>query len=105
MSTDGSIKHEPGGRGHVPSEGHVPVLADAEGFEPSRRLIAGQLLSRQRPSAPRARIHLGSLGAAGGTRTPDARLFRPTLYRLSYRGEEQRKTLAPRRGVEPLASG
>ena len=26
------------------------------------------------------------LGAAGGIRTPDARLFRPALYPLSYRG-------------------
>lgn len=31
--------------------------------------------------------HLGvCVGAAGGTRTPHARLFRPALYQMSYRG-------------------
>jgi hypothetical protein len=65
----------------------IPVLADAEGG--------------QRPSASRARVQLGSLGAAGGNRTPDARTFNPTFYLLNYRGSD----LAPRAGVEPAASG
>lgn len=41
------------------------------------------------------------IGAAGGIRTLDARLFRPALYQLSYRGID----LALRAGVEPAASG
>lgn len=33
-----------------------------------------------------SRLESPSIGAAGGNRTPDARLFRPALFRLSYRG-------------------
>lgn len=42
-------------------------------------------------------------GAVGGNRTPDARTFNPTFYRLNYRGDDSSE-MAPRRGVEPLAS-
>jgi hypothetical protein len=80
----------------VYSQAHSTALPHTHQLVPPARLErATSGFVDRRSDSTELRRH--ETGAAGGPRTPDARLFKPALFRLSYRGND----LAPRAGFEP----